>query len=117
MVNLQAVIGEYPLKKSIYDFDEPGPSKEDIAGAIQDAEEYMRLWRKRALYATAAFFLSCASVTPFLAGHSLHDHWESFGRYLILLSMALLLPFVICVIAAIDAWFFLHKLKRGKLWP
>lgn len=117
MVNLEAVIGEYPLKKSIYDFDEPGPSKEDIAGAIQDAEEYLRLWRKRALYVTLAFFLSCASVTPFLAGHSLHRYAEPFARILIYLSMALLLPFVICVMTAIDAWFFLHKLKKGKLWP
>jgi len=101
--------------RSIYNMDQPNPSKEERAGAKQDAVEYLSLWRKRALYSTAAFFLSCASVAPFLEGHSLHAYWESFGKYLVLLSMGLLLPFVICVGIAINSWFFLRALKKGKL--
>jgi hypothetical protein len=101
--------------RSIYNMDQPSPSKEERAGAKQDAMEYLRLWNKRALCATAAFFLSCASVSPFLYGHPLHAYWESFGKYLVLLSMALLIPFVACVGVAINSLFFLRALKKGKL--
>ena len=101
--------------RSIYKMDEPNPSTEERAGARRDAVEYLRLWKKRALYATVAFFLSCASVTPFLEGHSLHADWDSFGKYLVLLSMVLLIPFGICVGVAINSWFFLRALKKGKL--
>jgi|ERR1700733_388879 hypothetical protein len=98
---------------SIYDMDEPPVSNEELAGARQDAREYLHLWRKRAFYATAAFFLSCASVSPFLYGHPLHAYWESFGKYLVLLSMALLVPFVVCVGIAINAWFFLRNVRKA----
>jgi hypothetical protein len=80
----------------IFDECEGPPSKEEREGAKHDAEEYLQLWRKRALYATVAFFLSCASVSPFLYGRPLHAYWESFGKYLLLLTMALLIPFVAC---------------------
>ena len=101
--------------RSIYNMDQPNPSKQERAGAKQDAVEYLRLWKKRALYATAAFFLSCASVTPFSAGFPLHAYAEPFGRLLVLLSMALLIPVVICAGVAINSWFFLRALKKGKL--
>lgn len=87
-------------------------SIEESAGAIEDAKERLGLWKTRALYATAAFFLSCASVVPFLYGHPLHSHWDSFGKYLVLLSMALLIPFAVSVGIAIDSWFFLRSVKK-----
>jgi hypothetical protein len=99
----------------IFDKYQTPPSKEEREGAKQDAEEYLRLWKKRAVYAATAFFLSCAAVSLFLEGHPLHIYWESFGKYLVLLSMALLIPFVICVGVAINSWFFLRALKKGKL--
>ncbi len=101
--------------RSIYNMDQPNPSKKERAGAKQDAVEYLSLWKKRALYATVAFVLSCASVTPFSAGFPLHAYAEPFGRLLVYLSMALLIPFVICVGVAINSWFFLRALKKGKL--
>jgi hypothetical protein len=103
------------MKNSVYNIDEPNPSKEEIAGARQDAIEYLHIWKKRALYATAAFALSCAAVSLFLKGSPLHGYWESFGRYLLFLSMVLLLPFVACAGVAINSWFFLRALKKGKL--
>ncbi|MES2220947.1 MAG: hypothetical protein V4587_08285 [Acidobacteriota bacterium] len=102
---------------SIYDLDDPAPSHEESAAAKQDAEEYLSLWKKRALYSTSAFFLSCAAVSLFLYGHPLHAYWNSFGKYLLLLSMALLIPFVCCVGIAFSAWSFLRNLKKGKLNP
>jgi hypothetical protein len=92
--------------------DEGAISKKELAGARQDAREHLRLWRKRAFYSTAAFFLSCASVAPFSAGFPLHAYAEPFGRLLVYLSMALLIPFVVCVGIAINSWFFLRKVKR-----
>jgi hypothetical protein len=100
---------------SVFNMDEPSPTKEDLEGARQDAEEHLRVWKKRALYATAVFFLSCASVSPFLYGHPLHAYWESFGKYLVLLSMALLIPFGICVGIAINSWFLVRALRKHEL--
>jgi hypothetical protein len=103
------------MKNSIYNIDEPKPSKEEVAGAKQDAVEYLRLWKKRALYATVAFILSCASVTPFSDGFPLHGYAEPLGRLLVYLSMALLVPFVICVGVVISSWLFLRNLRKGRL--
>ena len=102
--------------RSKYDVrDESYPSREELAGATQDAEEYLRLWKRRALYAALAFLGSCTSVVPFSAGFPLHRYAEPFGRLLVYLSMTLLVSFVICVGIAINSWFFLWKLKKGKL--
>jgi hypothetical protein len=100
---------------SIYKMDEPRPDKKELAGARQDAKDLLRIWKKRALYATTAFFLSCASVSPFLYGHSLHIYWDSFGKYLVFLSMALLIPFVVSVGLAINSWIFLRNVTRGRI--
>lgn len=94
--------------------DESFPSREELAGARKDAEEYLHLWQRRALYSTVAFILSCAAVYPFLYGHSLHAHWESFGKYLIFLSMALFIPFVISMGIAINSWISLRNVRRGR---
>lgn len=103
------------MTKSIYNMDEPSPSKEERAGAKQDAVGYLRLWKKRAVYATAAFFLSCAAVFPFSKGESLHAYAEPFGRILVYLTMALFVWLVISVGVAINSWFFLRALDKGKL--
>jgi hypothetical protein len=96
----------------LYDMNDTSETKEEVAAAQQSARQQLRVWKKRALYAGGALLLSCASVTPFLAGHPLHSHWESFGKYLILLSMALLLPFVLCTGVAINSWVYLHNLEK-----
>lgn len=54
---------------------------------IENARERLLLWKKRFLVSSRVFLLSCASVYPFLFGHSLHVYWKSFGKYLVLLSM------------------------------
>jgi len=97
---------------SIYDMDEPPLREEELMEMRQSAEQLLRLRRRQAVYATAAFFLSCASVTPFLEGHSLHTHWESFGKYLVLLSMGLLLVFIFYVGRAYNAWLFVRDVGK-----
>jgi hypothetical protein len=97
----------------IFDTIEVPDTKESIAAAIQQAQRLVRLWDRRALYAGAAFVLSCVAVYPFLKGHVLHTHWGSFGKYLVLLSMFLLVPFVICVGIAINSR--VYRRNVGKI--
>lgn len=95
--------------------DYAGPaSKKDLAEVLRDAERYFHLWGGRAVLATGAFVLSCALVLPFLDGHSQHAHWESVGKNLLLLSMALFVPFVVCVVIAVSAWIQLCNLRRVR---
>ena len=100
------------MTNSIYNMDEAPLSAEELAAARQDAREVLQLWKRRAVYATVAFFLSCASVTPFSKGHSLHAHAEPFGRILVLLSMGLLIPFVICIGITISSWMHVRDLEK-----
>jgi hypothetical protein len=87
-------------------------SEEEVLEAMEDAERYLSLWQKRALCSTAAFFLSCALVYPFLAGQALHAHWESLGKYLLLLSMALLPVFACSAGLWWSAWSQLRDLEK-----
>jgi hypothetical protein len=84
-------------------------SDEEMAEFRQYAWARIRLWRTRTVYSTLALFLSCALVYPFLAGHSLHAYWDSIGKNLILLSMALLVVFAYCLGSFLNAW-----VERGE---
>lgn len=97
----------------IFDAAEVPDTRESVEAARQQAQRLVQLWDKRALFATVAFVLSCAAVYPFLAGHVLHNHWDSFGKYLVLLSMVLLIPFVICVGIAVNTR--MYRRSLGKI--
>ena len=98
-------------------FDTPvvPETRASLKAARGEAQQLVLLWDRRAAYATVAFVLSCGSVYPFLAGHVLHSYWESFGKYLVLLSMALLLPFVACVGIAINTRMYRRNLSKIEL--
>jgi hypothetical protein len=81
----------------------------------QYAAEQIAVWRRRSLYSTAALVLICAFIYPFLAGHPLHQHWESFGKYLIFVAMALLVVFVLCTGFWYSAWQALRDVEKGQL--
>jgi hypothetical protein len=87
-------------------------SEEEIAEVKQNAKGWLSLWLKRLGYSGMAFFLSCSSVVPFLYGHSLHAHWETFGKYLVLLSMGLGIPFIYCFGMTLAAWSLLRDLEK-----
>jgi hypothetical protein len=53
-------------------------------------------------------------VYPFLEGHPLHQYWESFGKYLVLLSMAMLVVFVLCTGFFYSAWQALRDVEKGQ---
>jgi hypothetical protein len=98
--NLNLLSDDEPLNES---------EKQEV---VENAKEHLRLWKKRFLTSGAALLLSCASVYPFLFGHSLHAYWGSFGKYLVLLSMGLLIPFVICGATTWESWIWLRDLQK-----
>ena len=96
-------------------FDAESPlSDEEIVEVRQYARERIGLWRKRSLYSTVALLLSCGFVYPFLEGHPLHRYWESFGKYLIIVSMTLLVVFVYCTGLFWSAWQALRDVEKGQ---
>jgi|GEM_PF-4159914 hypothetical protein len=98
---------------SILKLDDEGPiTSSEKAVLIRQTERVVHVWNKGALYSTAAFFVSCASVWPFFTGYPLHKYWAGLGRYLLLLSMVLLLPWVICVVIAGQMQIELRKLRN-----
>jgi hypothetical protein len=92
----------------------PSPNKRDTA-EVRIAMRLLKTRTRHALYATGVFVLSCASVWLFLAGSPLQAYWKSVGRNLILLPAVLLLPFVIFVGRAINAWLFVREMKRIEM--
>ena len=79
---------------------------------LEEAEGRLSLqrWYRRSVYAVGAFVLCCLAVIPFLAGHSLHRYWGGFGKYLILLAMALLIPAVMSTGLAFSTWWYVRSL-------
>jgi hypothetical protein len=88
----------------IYDATESPLSDDELAAVKQNAQARLSLWQRRALYSTGALVLSCALVYPFLEGYPLHSYWESFGKYLLYVPMALLLVFLYCNLLWWGAW-------------
>jgi hypothetical protein len=98
---------------SIFDAGEAPLSEEELAAVRGYAKERIGLWKKRSIYSGTVFFLSCASVGPFLQGHPLHSYWNSFSKYLVLLSMGLLVVFVHCAGFLWSAWMALRDVTKA----
>jgi hypothetical protein len=98
---------------SIFDASEGPLSQEEMAEVREYANVRIGFWKRRSIYTGIALFLSCASVAPFLYGHPLHAYWTSFGKYLVLLSMGLLVVFVYCVGLLWSAWMALRDVTKA----
>jgi hypothetical protein len=64
-----------------------------------------------AIVSGSLLFLTVVAVIPFLAGHSLHEHWESIGQYLVMLAMGLLPVFMLTAALAFGLWRNLRAMK------
>lgn len=53
-----------------------------------------------------------AAVPPFLKGHSLHDSWDSIGKYLVMLAMLLLPAFMLTAALTYGLWNYLRNMKK-----
>ena len=90
-------------------------SDEEMLEDKEFAAEQIAVWRRRSLASTAALLLTCALIYPFLKGHPLHAHWDSFGKYLIFVAMALLIVFVLCTGFFYIAWQALRDVKKEQM--
>ncbi len=90
-------------------------SDEEMLEVRQYAAEQIAAWRRRSLYSTAALALTCVVIYPFLAGHPLHSHWESFGKYLIFVAMALLILWALCAGFFYSARQALRDVEKGQV--
>jgi hypothetical protein len=95
-----------------FDFDEKPLSLEEIEEIRHHANNLLGKQKKRAVIATICFIASCSAVVPFLAGNPLHRYWETVGKYILLLSMGLLIPFGICVGWAWSAWVYVRDVRK-----
>ena len=86
--------------------------RNDVHAAVGCAKRLLRIRTRRAIYVTVGFILSCASVVLFSDGFPLHSYWQSLGRFFLLLWMALLVPFVVIVGLAIDAWVGVREMEK-----
>jgi hypothetical protein len=96
---------------SIFEAGDPPLTETELAAVRQNAMLRVRLWTKRTVYSAIGLLVSCASVVPFSAGHSLHAHSEPIGRLLVYLSMGLFVAFVYCVALLWGAWSVLRDVR------
>ncbi len=78
---------------------------------LEDARMCVDRWKRRMIGFGAALIVSIAFVVPFLEGHFLHRYFDSFGKYLIYLSMGLMIFFVGSAAFAFNFWSYWRKLK------
>lgn len=86
-------------------------SDDDGALRVDEARKYLNRWRNRTIVLGVALAISISSVVPFLAGHSLHMHADTIGKYLIYLSMCLLTLFMGAAALTYNRWWYWRKLK------
>jgi hypothetical protein len=75
-------------------------------------EAELRKWKLGTALLGIAFAAACAGVVPFLAGYSLHEHWDPIGKKILLLAMGLFLPFVFVTTMYLIQWNYLRSIKR-----
>lgn len=92
--------------------------KQTVAAQPEISHERGARRVKKWIIATALLGLmligSISSVIPFLAGHSLHDHFDSVGKYLVYMSMGTLLVFLWVGGMTFASWYYLRKLDENR---
>jgi hypothetical protein len=85
---------------------------EDVAEFEAYAAECQRAAIKKALNAGIFLLVNVLCLIPFLAGHSLHSHWDRFGKYLIFPAELFFLWFVVRVGFVFSAWQSARETRR-----
>ena len=95
--------------------DSDGPlSDQEMLEVQQYAKERISLWRRRSIRSIVAFLLSCLGTYTSLQGHPPHEYWGAFGKYLVFVSMAMLVVFVFCRGFFYSACRALRKVEKGQ---
>jgi hypothetical protein len=86
--------------------------------ARQDEEQEARIegrlrkWIRGTTWLGLGLAISVATVVPFLKGHSLHHQWDSVGKKILALSMALLVAFMYAAGITYTCWWHLKRIKE-----
>jgi hypothetical protein len=75
-------------------------------------ERQLRKWVLATALLGAAFTATCAGLVPFLAGHSLHQQWDTIGKNLLLLAMAFYFSFVLVTTNCLIQWNYLRSIRK-----
>jgi hypothetical protein len=86
----------------------------ELEAVEQNARVRFGVWRKRALYSTAAFLVSCALVYPFVDGRRISAQGEVVKQGLLLLSLGLLLALLYSTLLLWGAWRALRDLESNR---
>jgi len=89
--------------------DEPG---NDSVSSLEEAQTALSTWKRRMATMGIALVVSVAIVVPFLAGHSLHEHWDTIGKYLIYLPAFLLSLFMGSAALTYNFWTYCRRLEK-----
>ena len=78
----------------------------------QRIERSLRKWKFATIAIGLAFVAACAAVVPFLAGHSFHSQWELIGKKILVLAMALYVPFIWVTGLFLIKWNYLRNIRK-----
>jgi hypothetical protein len=99
--------------------DQKRPPSEDAVTETEEVAETesaigrsVHKWKLATVYLGLALVVSVASVVPFLYGHSLHDHWDAVGKYIVLLAMFLLPAFCYAAWTAYNMHLYFRDVKK-----
>ncbi len=90
-------------------------ANEGTAAAITNGNRL--LWRKRTLYAAAAFGLICASVYPYVDGRHLTSGEESIKQVLLFAWLILVVVLLYCVLLLWGAFCSVRDLRDDRNLP
>jgi len=82
------------------------------AEAIVATRSQLKTRKKWAVVATIALLITGGATVPFVSGFPLHSYWESVGKYLVMVSMALIVVWGSLVRATVNSWALLGKLEN-----
>lgn len=91
---------------------------EALEEAKQDEEQEARIelrlrkWKLGSILLGGTLIASIVAIVPFLAGHPLHNRWDSAGRRILQLSMGLFLAFMYVAGTALTFWYYLRETKK-----
>ena len=60
----------------------------------------------------AALAASIAAVVPFLYGYPLHDHWDAWGKKILLVTMCVFVVFIYAAATTYNFWSYLRGIRE-----
>jgi len=85
--------------------------RQELKDFDEHAAKRLRVAARGALKAFAVLAINILCIVPFLAGHSLHSHWET-AKYLVISALVFFLWFVLRMGSVWAAWQSARETRR-----